>query len=212
MGPSLWPLLNEFHLPMNLLRALLLLPLAALLIAIIRNVVGIKTFGILLPALIGLALVNVDLSIGLLGFVTAIILVALLHSWLEKWSLLHIPKMTIILTCVILVLLTLNTLGSKLDWETGQLVVFLPIVIITITAERFAKVLAEEDKADAFKMLANTFFVAMLTCLIFRSKVLLGIFLTFPEHYLSILFLLMILGRWIGMRVMEYRRFQPALN
>ena len=212
MGFNLWPLLNNFHLPTNLLRALLLLPLAALIIAIIRNVIGIKTFGILLPALIGLALVNIDLGIGLLGFSVVITLVALLHLVLDKWSLLHIPKIAIILTSVVLVMMLLSSLGAIVEWQAAQLVVFLPIVIVSITAERFAKVLTEESMSDAIKMLRNTFFVAMLTCLIFRSKVLLGIFLTFPEHYLSILFVLLILGKWIGMRLTEYNRFHPALD
>ena len=211
-GPHLWKLLSELHISMNLLRTILLLPLAALLIAIFRNVIGIKTFGILLPALIGLALVNVNLKTGLITFAIVILIVVILHRLLERWSLLHIPKVTIILTCVIITLLCLSSIGIQKDWETGEMMIFLPIVIISITAERFAKVLTEEDIQDALKMLINTFGVALLSCLIFKSKVLLGILLTYPEQYLTILFIMLLLGRWIGMRVMEYNRFAPSLK
>ncbi|MDF1696151.1 MAG: 7TM domain-containing protein [Saprospiraceae bacterium] len=211
-GLSLWPLLNELHLPMDLLRSLLLLPLAALLIAIFRNVVGINSFGILLPALIGLALVNVDLVTGLTAFGIVIVLVALLHLLLEKWSLLHVPKVAIILTSVIITLLTFGIAGVLLDWEMGEMMIYLPIVIISITAERFAKVLNEEDLSEALKMLLNTALISLLTCLIFRSKLLIGVFLTFPELYLPLIVILLFLGRWIGMRISEYRRFSPTLN
>ena len=211
-GPQLWPLLNVLHISMNLLRTILLLPLAALIIAIFRNVVGLKTFGVLLPALIGLALVNVSLSTGLLAFTVVTGLITLLHFVLEKWSLLHIPRVAIILTCVIMALLTMGLLGTQMNWEMGELMIYLPIVIVSITAERFAKVLTEETPKDAMKMLANTFAIALLTCLVFQSNVLLGIFLTFPEHYLTILFVMLLLGKWIGMRVLEYGRFSPSIR
>ena len=211
-GPHLWLLLRDFHISMNLLRTLLLLPLAALLITIFRNVIGVKTFGILLPALIGLALVNINLITGLLAFAVVISLVTLLHMYLEKWSLLHIPKVAIILTCVIILLICLSCLGSVLDWVVAQMMIFLPIVIVSITAERFAKILIDENLNDALKMLFNTLGIALVTCLIFKSKVLLGIFLTYPELYLSILLVKLLLGRWIGMRVLEYNRFAPSLN
>jgi len=211
-GPQLWPLLSELHISLNLLRTLLLLPLAALLIAIFRNVVGIKTFGILLPALIGLALINVDMKTGLLAFAIVIVLVTLLHIILDKWSLLHVPKVAIILTCVIISLIALGSLGSKIGWKMGEMMIYLPIVIVSITAERFAKVLQEESFSEAIKILGNTFAIALLTCLIFQSKVLLGVFLTYPELYFIILFVMLMLGRWIGMRVMEYRRFGPSVS
>lgn len=211
-GPQLWPLLQDMHLSLNLLRTILLLPLAALIIAIFRNVVGLKTFGILLPALIGLALVNVDIGIGLLAFLIVTMVVTLLHSVLERWSLLHVPKVVIILTCCILTLMALGFIGVAMEWEAGELMIYLPIVIISITAERFAKVLTEENLRDALNMMVNTFVLALLTCLIFQSRILLGIFLTYPEQYLTILFLMLVLGRWIGLRVSEYGRFAPSLN
>ncbi len=210
-GINLWLLLQRFHISFNLLRTFLLLPLAALMIAIFRNVIGLKTYGILLPALIGLALVNVDLVLGITTFAIVIVVVSLLHPLLEKWSLLHIPKVSIILTCVIITLLVLSQLSAAFSWSAGEMVILLPIVIISITAERFAKTLSEEQFSAALKMLLHTFIVALCCYLIFKSKVLLGIFLSFPEQYLTILCLLLLLGRWIGMRLSEYRRFSPVV-
>ena len=206
---NLWLLLNNLHISMNLLRAFLLLPLAALIIAIFRNVIGVKTFGILLPALIGLALSNVDAWTGIIAFGIVIAVVAVLHKLLERWSLLHVPKVAIILTCVIITLLVMSSIGALFEWKMGENMILLPIVIISITAERFAKVLNEEDLSEASKMLMNTFVVAFATFFIFRSNMLIGVFLTYPELYLMILLALIFLGRWIGMRVMEYRRFSP---
>lgn len=211
-GFHLWHLLASIHMPMNLLRTFLLLPIAALLIVIFRNVVGLKTIGVLLPALIGLALINVNIVTGLITFVIVIGIVSLLHMLLSKWSLLYVPQLGIILTCVILSILIMGVIGARLEMQSIEMAVFLPIVIISITAERFAKILVDDNARDAFKALFNTFFLALISCLIFKSKFLLGLLLTYPELYLSIILIMMVLGRWIGMRVTEYKRFSYSLS
>ncbi|NRB53991.1 MAG: hypothetical protein HRU41_40460 [Saprospiraceae bacterium] len=206
---GLWPLLSFKGISVPLLRSLLLLPLAALVIAILSNVVGLKTFGTLLPALIGLSLVNVDFLVGIITFAIVVIAVALIHFQLLKWRLLHVPQLVIMLTMVIMVLLGMALAGQALGWDMARFSVLLPIVVLSITAERFAKTLAEEELPDALKMLLHTFLVAFLCCLIFRSNLIIGYFLTFPESYIALLGILLLLGRWIGMRLMEYHRFSP---
>ncbi|MEM7103267.1 MAG: 7TM domain-containing protein [Bacteroidota bacterium] len=212
---QLWPLLGQAGVPMGLLSGILLLPVAALLIAILRNVVGLKPIGIFLPALIALALVKVSFIWGILAFGIVILSVSLLHFHLENWGLLHIPKTMIMLTCVIVTLLLFSKAGLYVGEENLSLAMFLPIVVLSITAERFAKTLVEENIQEAMKLLGTTFFVALLCYPIFSSEFLLGFMMTYPETYFIILFILLLLGRWIGMRILEYRRFselsqQPA--
>jgi len=209
---QLWPLLTTAGIPLGLLRGILLLPLAALIIAIFKNVVGLKTFGIFLPALIALALVKVDLSLGLGAFAVVIIVVSLLHLPLERLGLLHTPKLVIMLTCVVITLLALSTLGIQEHWETLTATLFLPVVVLAITAERFAKTLVEDNLEDAVKMLGSTFFIAFLCYPLFKLDLLVGLFLTYPELYLVIVGIMIFLGRWIGFRVMEYQRFQFVLK
>lgn len=208
----LWSLVTSAGIPMGLLRGILLLPLAALIIAIFKNVVGLKTFGIFLPALIALALVKTHLGLGLMAFATVILVVSLLHLPLEKLGLLHTPKLVIMMTCVVLTLIGISIIGLKNNWITLTSAMFLPVIVLSITAERFAKTLVEENLNDAFKMLSSTFFIAFLCYPIFNADLLIGIFLTYPEFYFSILGVMILLGRWIGFRVLEYKRFASLLS
>ena len=203
----LWALPSISNIPFDLLRGLLLLPLAALIIAIFRNVVGLKTFGIFLPVLIGLALSRISLAAGLVTFGTVILIVSLLHLVLEKWGLLHVPKVVIMMTTVVVTLLGLGYIGTLFHVQLLNLALFFPVVVLSITAERFAKTLVEEQLADALKMLGTTFLIALICIPLFQSELLMGIFLTYPELYLAILGTMLMLGRWIGMRVSEYHRF-----
>ena len=162
--------------------------------------------------MIGLALVKVNLGWGLLAFAAVIFVVSLLHFPLEKLGLLHTPKLVFMLTAVVLTLLGLSILGVKNNWLSLTTAMFLPVIILAITAERFAKILVEDNLEDALKMLGSTFLIAFLCYPIFSADLLLGIFLTYPEFYLSILGLMILLGRWIGFRVMEYFRFSAFAN
>ncbi|MCR9287759.1 hypothetical protein OAF63_00795 [Saprospiraceae bacterium] len=204
---SLWSLIDFGGIPIDLLRGILLLPLAALIVAIFRNIIGLKTFGIFLPALIGLALVKISFIWGLVAFFAVILVVSILHFPLEKLGLLHTPKLVIMLTCVVLTLLGLSIFGLKNNLESLSTAMFLPVIVLAITAERFAKILVEDNFNDAIQMLASTFFIAFLCYPIFSADLLLGVFLTYPELYFSILGIMILLGRWIGLRVMEYFRF-----
>ena len=204
---QLWSLLNEANLPLDLLRGLLLLPIIALVIAILRNVVGFKTFGIFLPALIALGLTNVDLWWGTTAFMIVILVVAILHYPLEKFGLLHTPKLVIMMTCVVVTLLGLSMLGIQQNWQILTTSMFLPVIVLSITAERFAKTLVEENLVDALKMLGFTFLLAFICYPMFQANLLMGLVLTYPEIYLIVLGIMILLGRWIGLRVLEYNRF-----
>jgi len=205
--PQLWPLLNQTGLPLHLLRGLLLLPIVAVVIGILRNVIGLKTFGVFLPALIALGLTNVNLGWGLIAFLTVILVVAILHFPLEKFGLLHTPKLVIMMTVVVITLLSLSLLGTQNQWTALSQTILLPVIVLSITAERFAKTLVEEQLPDALKMLGSTFLIAALCYPLFQANLLLGFFLNFPETYFMLLGIMILLGQWIGMRLMEYRRF-----
>lgn len=205
---TLWGLLQQTRIPIDALSVVLLLPLAALIVAIFKNVIGFKTFGVLLPALVGLALAKVDLLGGIVAFAAVIMVISLLHKPLLRLGLLHTPKLVIMLVCVVLTLVGLSIIGEKSNWSALSSALFLPVVIVSITAERFAKTLEEEQAIDAFKILGNTFLIAFVCCPIFSSRFLLGLFLTHPELYFPILGVLILLGRWIGFRISEYQRFK----
>jgi len=66
---SLWNLVDRKIIPKNALNLLLLLPLGGLLVAFLRNVVGVKTFGIFLPVLIAFSLLHTGFFSGIILFI-----------------------------------------------------------------------------------------------------------------------------------------------
>ena len=98
-------------------------------------------------------------------------------------------------------------LGIQQNWQILTTSMFLPVIVLSITAERFAKTLVEENLVDALKMLGFTFLLAFICYPMFQANLLMGLVLTYPEIYLIVLGIMILLGRWIGLRVLEYNRF-----
>ena len=209
---TLWPLINNSLFSFPFLKSLILLPLCALIIGIFRNVIGIKTIGVFLPAIVAVSLGGVNPIIGLAAFAMVVAIVALLHFPLEKWGILHTPKMIIMLTSVVLCLLSAAMLGQYLSWDTFTNIALFPIIVLTIAAEKFARTIVEDGFLEALRLQAQTLLLAALCYVVFLPDFTLALFLTFPEMYAVLLGLLLLLGRWIGLRLSEYIRFQQVVK
>lgn len=204
---TLWSLQSNDKLPYSLLRVILLLPICALVVGIFRNVIGIKTIGVFLPAIIAVSLDAVNPVFGLLAFVLVVGIVGLLHFPLEKWGILHTPKLIIMLVAVVVCLLTLSYIGNKFGNTQLGAMVFFPIIVLTIAAEKFAKTILEEGFNKALTLQFQTLLLTIICYPIFQSEFAIGYFLTFPETYIILIGCLLLLGRWIGLRISEYNRF-----
>ncbi len=209
---TLWSLPTKGEIPMELLKVILLLPLCSLIIALFRNVIGIKTFGIFLPAIITISLESVGLMFGIVLYLGVVSIVGLLHFPLTRWGLLYTPKLVIILIGVVVGLLGLTHLGIETNNIALSSVIFFPIVILSIAAEKFAKIILEEGIKDALKIQGQTLAIIILCYGVYQSNFLTGFFLTFPESLAIIVSIMLLLGRWIGLRVTEYKRFSWIIN
>lgn len=56
--------------------------------AIFKNVIGVQTFGVFLPALIGFAFIEMGILAGIIFFTGVIILISILGVPLGRWQLL----------------------------------------------------------------------------------------------------------------------------
>lgn len=204
---SLWSLIETNKIPIGMLKVILLLPLCALIVGIFKNVIGLKTIGVFLPAIIAVSLDSIGPAFGLFAFLMVVLVVSLLHIPLDKWGILYAPKLIIMLTGVVICLLAFTKAGISMEHKSLSAIIFFPIIVLTIAAEKFARTIIEEGFSDALKLQAQTLLLTLMCYLVFSAEFLVGYFLTFPETYAMIIGLLLFLGRWIGLRMTEYFRF-----
>lgn len=195
----------------NLLKILLMLPLGALVTVIFRNVIGLETFGTFLPALIAAAARETGLLWGIAGFLGIVLASAVIRRGLDWMQLLHSPKMAIVLTVVVIVMMATTVGGVHLGlFELAHVTLF-PIAILAITAERVALMEAEQGALKVARITLMTLIVIAACYGVMDSLFMQSLVLAFPELLLVVIALNLWLGKWIGIRVMEFLRFRRLI-
>lgn len=200
-----------FGLPLQaqlLFRTVLVVPAGILLLVILRNVVGIKTFGTFMPVLIALAFRQTGLLWGLV-FVTVVVAAGLaVRFYLERLKLLLVPRLATVVIVVIMLLALLTVLSFRLGFERGLSIGLFPIVILTMTIERMTVVWEERGAAEAIQQAAGSIAVGAVCFLIMNFPLVEHLFFVFPELLLVVLAATLLLGRYSGYRLTELYRFR----
>lgn len=157
---SLFRLPGEFQ---ETFRILLPVAVGALMICLLRNVVGFPTFGVFMPVLMALAFRNTGLLYGLCIFAGIILLGYVVRRFLENLRLLMVPRLSLMLTSVIGAFTCLALLGNHLGQRGLMAVGLLSFVILTMTIERFFVVSEETGSRAAARMAAGSAPVASIT-------------------------------------------------
>ncbi|MGY6647500.1 7TM domain-containing protein [Wenyingzhuangia sp. IMCC45574] len=198
--------------PKKALYFFLLLPLGGLLIALFKNVVGLKTYGVFLPVLIAYTLTATGFASGMFLFLVISGLVALVSVPLNKWGLLYTPKIVVILTFAVISILIIISLGVHFDIPWLTRISFFPIIIISIVSERFARGIEEDGYQKSFNTLFQTLIATSCCYLVFASATIKAALLIFPELILILVAIALLLGKWIGLRLFEYKRFYALMK
>jgi hypothetical protein len=187
---------------------LLLFPVGALLTTAFRNLIGVQTFGTFAPSLLALSFVHADWRTGLMVLIVVMAVGLAGRAVLDRLRLLLVARLSVVVT---LVVLSLAFAVSVLDYyrlTPAAQTVLLPMVIMTMTIERFYVSSEEDGLPYALMVLAGTFAVALCCFVVLRWEKLGALLLRFPEGELFIVAALILLGRYTGYRLTDLWRFR----
>lgn len=203
--------LSLFSLPIQtqaVYAVLLLIPLGALVVAVLRNMVGVQTFGTFMPVLIALAFRETELMWGLIMFSTLVALGLAFRFYLEGLRLLAVPRISAVLTIVVLLMLAFSILSNRLGLEAGLSVALFPMVILAMTIERMSVVWEERGAGEAIQQGLGSLVVAAACYAVMGLGIAKHLAFVFPETLLIVLAVNLLVGRYTGYRLTELRRFR----
>ncbi len=189
-------------------RILILVPLGALLICILRNVIGFPTFGIFMPVLMALAFRNTGLAYGLGIFAAVLLIGYAARRSIERIRLLLVPRLSVMLTLVITCFIIFALIGNKFELKAFMAIGLLPFVILTMAIERFFVIVEEEGMREGLRTAAGSAAVATITYGIIQFEPLQLTFFVYPELLLVVMAAQVLLGRYTGYRLSEFLRFR----
>lgn len=212
---KLLSMINFGQLPVGsqiLLKFLLVIPIGTLILAVARQFIGIKTFGTFMPILIALSFKETGLMIGL-GLLCGVVIAGLLtRSYLAKLQLLFVPRISAVMTILILLIAALALFFENTHIESGLAIFLFPIVILVMLIERLSLVLDEAGPDEALTTGFGTLLVVLACYFVMNDSQVRYFFFTFPETLLMIVGLHILLGRYAGFRLTEYVRFQDLIT
>ncbi len=117
---------------------MVMIPIGVLVILILRNLIGLQTLGTFTPVLIALAFRETQLGFGIVLFTIITALGLSLRSYLEHLKLQMLPRLSVVLTFVVVLIAAISLFSHKLGLERGLSVALFPMVILTMTIERLS--------------------------------------------------------------------------
>ncbi len=200
-----------FGLPVNtqaVFKVMLLVPIGAFLLVILRNVVGIKTFGTFMPVLIALSFRETGLMRGVILFSVLVALGLSIRFYLERLKLLVVPRLAAVLIVVVGLMAVISIVAHRLGGHTGLSVALFPMVILTMTIERMSIVWEERGSYEALVSGIGSMLTAALAFLVMNIKLIEHLVFVFPELLLVLLAATLLMGRYTGYRLMDLYRFR----
>ncbi len=202
---------SVFGLPLQtqaVYQLLLTVPVGILLLVVLRNIIGVKTFGTFMPVLIALAFRQTELVWGLILFSIVLSIGIGVRFYLEKLKLLLVPRLACVVIVVVMIMAFLSILSHKLGFDRGLSVALFPIVILSMTIERMTIVWDERGAQEAFKQAFGSLVVSVLCYLVMNLPIVQHLVFVFPETLLLVLAGTLLLGRYSGYRLLELPRFR----
>jgi hypothetical protein len=185
---------------------------AALVCCVVRNVIGLHTFGTFAPALLGLSFREVESAVGVFVLVTVLSVGWVFRRGLARLNLLQVPRSAVMLTLVVALLVAFILYSHAHGRPVAGALPFLPLVIVTGLVERFWTTEEEDGTPAALRTMLATLLTAGAVFLVVRSESVRSIAVNHPESLGLVLAALLIIGRYTGYRLTELFRFRDLAD
>ena len=201
--------------PANTIVLLLLLPIIATIIAATRQIIGVRGFGIFLPAALSVTFVAIGPLLGIGLFIVIVLISTLVRIITRKLKIRmqYLPRMAMILWFVSFGVLGILFASPLIKYAPLANVSIFPVLVLTLLVEDFTRIQLGKSVKTAFRLTFQTLILSLVAYLFLTLKQFQYFVLLNPELALISTFVInILLGKFIGLRVLEYLRFRKLIN
>lgn len=199
----------------NTIVLLLLLPVVAAIIAAARHIVGIRGFGIFLPAALSVVFVATGPVVGIILFLIIVAVSTITRLTLRKLKikLQYLPRMALLLLFVVMGVLAVLFAAPVIKRPDLTNVSIFPVLVLVLLAEDFSKVQIGKSARTAINLTTETLILSLVSYVFLTLKPLQEFALLNPEILLlSVAVFDFFLGKYVGLRFIEFWRFRKLVS
>ncbi|MFP4560192.1 MAG: inactive transglutaminase family protein [Thiohalorhabdus sp.] len=191
-----------------LFKNILLIPVGALVVVLLRILVGIQTSGTFMPVLIALAFMQTTLTTGLIAFVLIVGTGLLIRTYLSRLNLLLVARVSAVIITVILIISLYSLLAYRMGVNEGLVITFFPTIILSWTIERMSILWEEEGAWEVLVQGGGSLLTAVLAYLAMSEPLVRHLSFNFLGVQLILMAVVLLLGSYTGYRLSELHRFR----
>lgn len=191
----------------------LLFPLVASLIGASRHIIGLRGFGIYIPAVLSVAFVSTGIVEGILIFLAIIGTALITKAAIRKMKISYLPRTALLLWTISLGIFATLLVAPVFNLVTLMSVNIFPILILVLVSENFLDAQSRTKQSEAIALTVETIGLAFISSLILRWEVMQQFALTQPELLIIGTALLnLLIGKFTGLRITEWLRFRSIIE
>ncbi|MGQ9426802.1 inactive transglutaminase family protein [Gilvimarinus sp. F26214L] len=196
----------------TLFKSIVLIPVGVLVVCLLRILVGIRTSGTFMPALIAMAFIQTSLLTGLIGFILIVSAGLMIRSYLSHLNLLLVARISAVIISVIIIIALFSVLAFQLGLAEGLKITFFPVIILSWTIERMSILWEEEGPREVVVQGGGSLLVAVLAYAVMTNDIVRHLTFNFLGLQLVFMAAVLLLGSYTGYRLLEVRRFRPLVQ
>ncbi len=200
-------------LPANIVVLVLLFPVIAAFISFTRHIIGMKGFGIYIPAVLSVAFVSTGIINGIVLFMITLLAALTARQILKRLKLHYLPRTALLLWGVSIVVLLALISSVYLPGNFIAGISIFPLLIIMLLTENFMESQLTSSQSATLQLTFETLITAVLCSIVVGSEfVQKGVILQPELTLLGVAAINIVVGRYTGLRLLEWLRFKSIIE
>ncbi len=203
----------ELGVPATTLVLLLLFPIVGAVIAAGRHLIGLRGFGLFTTAALSIAFLATGVKVGLIMFIFIMLVANFGRVMVRRLRLQYLPRIALLLWFVSLGIFALLSISPYLGILELITISIFPILLLVLFAETYIGARIGVGFRRSIEMTVETIVLAVICYLILSLDSLQRFAVLNPEMtVLSVAVFDIFLGKYVGLRLLEYWRFRELLS
>jgi len=181
--------------------------IGALFIVIMRNIIGVKTFGVFGPVVVALGLKTSGLLYGVPLYLDLFIIGMIVSLVIHPLALPGSFRVAAVQTIIAITLTVFELMGEVYHLNQFEMAIFFPVIVLSWLADRYVAQVFETGWVTPTKQLLGTILVVVLAQQIIIQDEITRFVALNPESWLVGLILLILIARSTSLRLSEIFRF-----
>ena len=191
---------------------ILLIPIFLTFVSVSKHIIGFSTLWNIIPVFLAIMFFKLWVIFTLFVLWFLFVFNLLIARFLNKYTLLYTPKVSLITIANLLFFMLFYELTQYTDYINIPLQNIIYVVLLFLVSERFISIITTKEYREYKKSIWWTCVVALLCFALFYIDPLLVFLFAYPEILLILIPFNFFLWKFTGLRITEYFRFGEIIK